>query len=289
MREIRTFILLLMGVFLTSCGEKHDLEEQSFSVESKEKKLLNLKFSSANASLASVENFKVYAYVKDTLVASVSGDILNEAKWKIQLPLDEAVTLFASTNFDQITLTDTLSRTHINIGDFGQNEVYASSLVNMVSDNSVDAVHFEMNRIVGQMVFEPTEDQTTLNAVTAFDTVDIAFINVGVSYLPSNSTTVQDTITIRTTKTEGFKAAVYSFPTFTGNFGTLEVIYYKDGQVVNKTLRALDVAINVEASKRSVVYMPILDESYLENTFSKSASVKKQSKTNSVTLKEYQF
>ena len=292
MKEASTFILLLVGILLLSCSERNDLMDLPTAIESGGKKSVSLTVggNTVDKLTASIENFGIYAYVQDTLVSSTSGTFSDETEWNVELPLDESVTLFAYANSNQVVYTDSLSTAQILLDEQGKSEVFTSELVGVISDNSVDSVHFELNRIVGQMAFEPIEDEAMLEVITQFDAIDVLFINVGTAFLPGTNTSIQDTITIRTTKTEGFKASVYSFPTFSGNFGTLEVIYYKEGQVVNKTIRALDVAINVEPSKRSVVYMPLLDEDYLESSFPMTtASFTKSAIASGIIVKEYQF
>lgn len=292
MKEISSYILLLVGFVLMSCGEKNDLTELPTSLDGERKISVNMKFDSKalEESVTNIESFNVFAYVNDTLINTKGGAISNEEDWNMELYLDESVTLFAYANVEQVVLSDSLSKAQLWMDDKGEHEVFVSELVEMVSDNSLDTIYFNLNRIVGQMAFQPNENQATLNAITAFDAIDVVFINAGVAYLPSNATSIQDTITIRTTKVEGFKAEVFSFPTLAGNSGTIEVIYYKDEQIVNKTIRALEVAINIEPSKRSVIYMPLLDDAYLQNTFSsKSTSIKKTGTNSGVTVKEYQF
>lgn len=292
MKEIRAFILLLVGVIMLSCSERDDMKDFSLSSDSGGKKSVGftLRSYSAESSSATIGNFSVYAFVKDTIVGSTSGSVSENAAWNIELPLDELVTLFAVANATELAFSDSLSKTQIMIDNQGQNEVFMSGLVNVVSDNSIDSVDFELTRAVGQVAFEPKEDEVTLNAATQFDAIDVVFLNMSVSYVPGTNSVVQDTLTIRTSKAEGYKAAVFSFPTLGRNPASIEIIYYKNGQVVNKTIRALDVAVNVEASKRSVIYMPLLDESYLENTFPMtSSSYRASKKTSGVTLKEFQF
>ncbi|MGY5354597.1 hypothetical protein [Wenyingzhuangia sp. IMCC45467] len=285
----KIFLFLLVGAVFVSCTKNSFLEEELSLVTKEQKsKPVNFRINGIlNQSETTVATFGVYAYVKDTLTNSISAEISNETNWNIQLPLDESVKLFAFANVGTITESDSITTVKVEIDDFKTNEVYMSSLVQSVSDNSEPTVNFELNRMVGQVVFEPTEDETTLNNITEFDAIDVVFINIGSGYLPNENVSVQDTIAIRTTAANGFKAAAYSFPTFSGNAGTLEVVYYKDGQEVNKTKRALDVSILIEASKRSVVYMPLLDEDYLNTSFDPSAKLLQ--KRNGVMLKEFQF
>lgn len=291
MRAISTFILLIVGTVLVACSEKNDLDETNAYHQSEKTRSINVNFTSKSAenSKLNFDDFSVLAYVSDTLVNSKEGQVSNSSEWNIELPLDEMVTLFSCANAGQVQLTDSLTTVQIWLDDLAQNEVFVSNLSEMPSDKSVDTVHFELNRMVGQMTFEPTEDLSAINAITAFDAIEVSFINTNVAYLPKDNVSVQDTVSIRTTMAEGFKAQVYSFPTYGGNAGTVEVTYFKNNLEVNKTVRALDVAINVEASKRSTVLMPILDENYLQNPFSKRGVVKPIEGHEPVQLIEVQF
>lgn len=290
MKQIKTFALLLIVTIACSCSQSDELVQSPLSSIDGDKKTMTLKLGNILQKMQStaINEFGICAYSKGILVGSANGMISNDTNGTIELPLDESVTLFAYANAGQITSSDTLAKVQLQIGDQGQNEVFISESTVVVSNNSVTTVNLEMNRIVGQIVFEPIEDTESLNAVTQFDAIDVNFINAGVNYLPGNKSSIQDTLTVRSTKAEGFKASVYSFPTFNGNPATLEVIYYKDGQIVNKTVRALAVAINVEPSKRSVVYMPLLNEDYLLSPFGKRSSPK-TSKPIAIVLKEFQF
>ena len=58
---------------------------------------------------------------------------------------------------------------------------------------------------------------------------------------------------------------VYSFPTVNGDSRTsIDVVYLKGGEEVNRIISPLDTGIGFESSKRSTVHMKITDENYLD-------------------------
>ncbi|MGQ7944665.1 hypothetical protein [Flavobacterium sp. WC2509] len=60
--------------------------------------------------------------------------------------------------------------------------------------------------------------------------------------------------------------------------------------MVERANNALNLATNVEPSKRCVTYMPILDVNYLGESFNKSNSTNMESSgTNNTICKEFQF
>ena len=85
-------------------------------------------------------------------------------------------------------------------------------------------------------------------------------------------------MTISTNQSFGYVASIYSFPTLTGSYRTaLDIVYYNDGNEINRTNSPLDTAIAFESSKRSTVYMAILDDDYLVYSWTQTRNANYQS------------
>ena len=81
-----------------------------------------------------------------------------------------------------------------------------------------------------------------------------------IAYKVKTGACVQQDITISSVdRAAGFSASVYSFPTINADLRTsVDVVYLKGGEEVNRTNSPLDTGIAFESSKHSIVYMPIL-------------------------------
>ena len=122
-----------------------------------------------------------------------------------------------------------------------------------------------MKRLVGQAVFQPKETEEELNAITRFDQLNVTFTNVAIGYKVKSKECITENVTISTNLSTGFGASVYSFPTVNGDSRTsIDVVYLKGGEEVNRIISPLDTGIGFESSKRSTVHMKITDENYLD-------------------------
>ena len=99
---------------------------------------------------------------------------------------------------------------------------------------------------------------------------------------------IQEDVEVSADLASGFSASVYSFPTTGQNSTGLDLIYIKDGQEVNRTKRELDSNITFETSKHTVVSIPVLDESYLQESFTRNR-ILKTAINQGLTIKEYNF
>lgn len=159
---------------------------------------------------------------------------------------------------------------------YAQKQVYISDVVDLTSDYSVSNLSLELKRLVGQATFQPIETADELNAITRFDQLNVTFTNVGVAYKVKTGACVQQDITISVDRAAGFSASVYSFPTINADLRTsVDVVYLKGGEEVNRTNSPLDTGIAFESSKHSIVYMPILEEAYLQNSWTRSLVMRK--------------
>lgn len=138
-------------------------------------------------------------------------------------------------------------------------------MVGFTSDNSVSSLNVELKRLVGQAVFQPKETEEELNAITRFDQLNVTFTNVAIGYKVKSKECITKNVTISTNLSTGFGASVYSFPTVNGDSRTsIDVVYLKGGEEVNRIISPLDTGIGFESSKRSTVHMKITDENYLD-------------------------
>ncbi|MFV0506810.1 MAG: FimB/Mfa2 family fimbrial subunit [Bacteroidales bacterium] len=231
----------------------------------------------------------MYAFYQDSsLITSKDVAVSSDAEGGLELPLDETVTLFAVANAANVSSTADLSDILVKLDDKCTSEVFMSENIRFQSDNTVPALPVELTRQVGSLVFKPIEDEATLHAITDFDAIEVTFLNVSTGYFPGSSRVIQESVTLSTTIAEGFAQYAYSFPTLEGESVTLELAYMKDGKIINRTTKPLELSIIVEPSKQSVVRMPILNEGYLEKPFS-SLRLKSLLKAKCVILEEYQL
>lgn len=221
-----------------------------------------------------INEVAVYAYLKDSLVFGKSLP-LNNGNLKVELPLGEKLQTFCIANAGQMIETDSLSKVMVKMNTDMKNEVYLSDIVDFVSDNSVSNLSIELKRLVGQAVFQPKETTEVLNEVTHFDQLNLTFTNVGVAYKIKSGECIQQDVNIKVGQSQGFSANIYSLPTSKADSRTsIDVVYLKNDVEINRTNSPLDTSIAFEPSKRSIVYMPILDDNYLENSWLRTRSLK---------------
>ncbi len=249
-------------------------------------------------SAAAVQNFSemgitevgVYVYLKDSLVFGKNLSV-SEGNLQVELPLGETLHTFVIANADEMIDTDSLSKVMVRQDVGMQKEVYLSDITEFASDNSVTSLPIELKRLVGQAVFQPRETEEQIRAITQFDQLSLTFTNVGVAYKIQSGECVQEDRTVVTDKAAGFSAFVYSLPTVSGsNRTSIDVVYLKDEQEITRTNSPLDAGIAFEPSKRSIVYMPILEDAYLTNGWSYRAGAKSVAPlSRSFTIEESEF
>lgn len=202
--------------------------------------------------------------MSDSLIYGETQSLVHGAV-EVPLPLGENLQTFVVANADEVSGADKLSTTVIRQKDNMQKPVYISGIMGFTSDNSVKSLDIELKRLMGQAVFSPKETAEELDGITHFDALDITFTNVGVAYNVKDEKAVLEDVTVRTDRTTGFEAFVYSFPTENnGSRTSVDVTYLKEGVEVNRTNGALDTGIAFKSSKRSVVHMEILNEDWVE-------------------------
>ena len=192
----------------------------------------------------------VYVYLQDSMVYGKNLP-LNDGSLKVDLPLGENLQTFIVANADHLVDTDSLSKVVVYQDAYAQKPVYISEVVGFTSDNSVSSLNVELKRLVGQAVFQPKETEEELNAA--------------IGYKVKSKECITENVTISTNLSTGFGASVYSFPTVNGDSRTsIDVVYLKGGEEVNRIISPLDTGIGFESSKRSTVHMKITDENYLD-------------------------
>lgn len=221
------------------------------------------------ASLAAqnITDVGVYVYLKDSLVFDETFSISADT-FKIQLPLGENLQTFVVANANQLLHADSLSKVIIMQDPTCQKEVFLSDIIAFSSDKSVSNLKVELKRLVGHVVFQPKDDLARLQSFTEFDALNLVFSNVGTGYKISTGECIQQDVTVSSGIAEGYRAAIYSLPTFNGDLRTsIDVVYLKGDTEVNRTNSPLDTGISFEASKRTTVYMPILEDAFLVNSW----------------------
>lgn len=289
---VKLFIVALLAFF--SCSGQGD---EPWEVNEPPK---NPETHSVNLSLsrASIETFAehgiteigIYAYLKDSLVFGKNIP-LNDGNLKVDLPLGENLQTFAVANADKMIDADSLSKVIIRQDALMQKQVYISDIVDFTSDKSVSHINIELKRLVGEAVFQPKETIEEINAITLFDQLSVTFTNAGVAYKVKTGECVQENVTLTVDRTAGFSASIYSLPTLNGDSRTaVDVVYLKNNVEINRTNSPLDTAIAFEPSKRSTVYMPILDDAYLTNPWTRTRTVTNKGKlTQPFTIEESEF
>lgn len=271
-------LLLLSFLFCCSCSQQMDDEwkpdEPLPSVP--ETHPVGVSFSRASLQTFAEQGITevgVYAYLKDSMVYGKNLP-LNEGNLKVDLPLGENLETFIVANADRLADTDSLSKVVIYQDALAQKPVYISDIVGFISDKSVSSLNIELKRLVGQAVFQPKETQEELNEITRFDRLDITFANVAVGYKVKSKQCIVEAVTLSTDISKGFHASVYSFPTVNVDSRTsLDVVYMKGGEKVNRIISPLDTGIAFEPSKRSTVYMKITNEDYLDKPWASLRSM----------------
>lgn len=206
----------------------------------------------------------IYAYLKDSMVYGKSLP-LNDGNLKVDLPLGESLQTFVVANADRLVDTDSLSKVIIYQDALAQKQVYISDIVDFNSDKSVTSLNVELKRLVGQAVFQPKETGDELDAITRFDQLNVTFTNVAIGYKVKSKECIVEDITLSTDRSTGYEATVYSFPTVNAASRTsVDVVYLKGGEEVNRIISPLDTGISFEPSKRSYVNMKITNEDYLD-------------------------
>lgn len=267
-------------LFCCSCSQQMDDEWKPNEQFPNEPEMHPVGIALSRASLETfteqgVTEIGIYVYLKDSMVYGKNLS-LNDGNLQIDLPLGENLQTFAVANADHLTDVDSLSKVVVYQDIYAQKQVYISDVVDLTSDYSVSNLSLELKRLVGQATFQPRETADELNAITRFDQLNVTFTNVGVAYKVKTGACVQQDITISVDRAAGFSASVYSFPTINADLRTsVDVVYLKGGEEVNRTNSPLDTGIAFESSKHSIVYMPILEEAYLQNSWTRSLVMRK--------------
>ncbi len=263
---VKLLIVPLLAFF--SCSQQIDgiWEEKEIPQES-EVHPVSVRFSKADVEGfvgEGISEVGIYVYMSDSLVYGKTLS-LDGSSLEIPLPLGENLQTFAVANADELVDVDSLSKVIIYQHDNMQKPVYISEIIGFTSDNSVSTLSLELKRLVGQAVFQPKESDEEMDAVTNFDALDITFTNVGIGYKVKSKECILGNVTVRTDRNNGFSASVYSFPTFdTGSLTSINVVYLKNSEEVNRLVGVLDTGISFVPSKRSTVHMDFLNEDFLD-------------------------
>ena len=278
MRHLTRILFLLFLTFFSCSQQVEDGWESDELPCEHETHPVSVSFSRASLETFTEEGITeigIYAYLKDSMVYGKNLS-LNDGNLQIDLPLGENLQTFAVANADHLTDVDSLSKVVVYQDIYAQKQVYISDVVDLTSDYSVSNLSLELKRLVGQATFQPRETAEELSAISRFDQLNVTFTNVGVAYNVKTGACVQQDITISVDRAAGFSASVYSFPTINADLRTsVDVVYLKGGEEVNRTNSPLDTGIAFESSKHSIVYMPILEEAYLQNSWTRSLVMRK--------------
>lgn len=262
-------LFLLLFLFCCSCTQQMDDEwkQDEQLPNAPEMHPVGLSFSRASLETFAgqgISEIGIYVYLTDSMVYGKTLPLGN-GNLKVDLPLGENLQTFVVANAARLVDTDSLSKVVVYQDVFAQKPVYISDVVGFTSDKSVSSLNIELKRLVGQAVFQPKETEEELNAITRFDRLDVTFTNVAVGYKVKSKECIVEDVTFSTSLSTGFTASVYSFPTINGSSRTsVDVVYLKGGEEVNRIISPLDTGIGFEPSKRSTVHMKITDENYLD-------------------------
>ena len=269
---INTFLVLCL--FLVSCSQNSDEEWNSDTSNVPEVQTVGFRFTRASLETFAahgITEIGIYVYLSDSLVYGENLP-LNDGNLEVDVPLGERLQTFAVANADRLERTDSLSKVILYQDLQAQKEIYLSEVTEFMSDRTVSRVNLELKRIVGQATFQPAESGEDIAAITQFDRLNMVFTNVGIGYMVNTGECIQEDVEVSTGQ----------------NSTGLDLIYIKDGQEVNRTKRVLDTNITFETSKHTVVSIPVLDESYLQESFTRNR-ILKTAINQGLTIKEYNF
>lgn len=277
MKHLTKFSILLFLTFFSCSQQVEDGWESNELPHESPTHPIDVSFSRASLETFAdqgITEVGIYVYLKDSMVYGKNLP-LNDGNLQIELPLGENLQTFAVANADHLTDVDSLSKVVVYQDIYAQKQVYISQVVDLTSDYSTANLHLELKRLVGQATFQPRETADEISAITRFDELNVTFTNVGVAYKVKSGACVQQDITISVDRAAGFSASVYSFPTVNADSRTsIDVAYLKGGEEINRTNSPLDTGIAFESSKHSIVYMPILDDAYLQDSWTRSRTLR---------------
>lgn len=273
MKHLTKFSILLFLAFFSCTQQVEDGWESNELPQESQTHPVDVCFSRASLETFAeqgITEIGIYAYLKDSMVYGKNLP-LNDGNLQIDLPLGENLQTFAVANADHLTDVDSLSKVVIYQDVYAQKQVYISNVLDLISDYSTANLDLELKRLVGQATFQPKETIDEINAITRFDQLNVTFTNVGVAYKVKTGECIQQDITISVDRAAGFSASVYSFPTVDADSRTsVDVVYLKGEEEINRTNSPLDTGIAFEPSKHSIVNMPILDDAYLQDAWTRS-------------------
>jgi hypothetical protein len=285
-------LLFLSALILSSCSSQDDNEWDLNGQQNPQpiKKSMSIGFSKASLLTFAENNITelgIYVYLNDSLVYGKNLPV-NNGELKIEVPLGENLKTFAVANAGEVINTDSLTKVAVYQDETCQKEIFMSEIESFISDKSVNEVTLELKRMVGQATLQPVENTAELSAVTSFDALNVVFNNVVIGYKPGTGEYITGNATVNTKLADGYKASVYSYPSPEEVLGNIEVVYMKENNEINRTLRPLDVSLAYAASKRIVVNMPVLDSDYLEKPLP-TTRLKSVNTSREITVQEYQF
>lgn len=271
MKHLLTLLALLCLTLLTACSGEDGLMSEVQPAVSAAKQQVKFRVPRSTVSefqAAGISNVTIYAYIserkKDSLV-QVTTLPIGDGQLTVDLPLGESLATFAVANASSVSDEDSLATVTLHLDPAQAEEVWVSDIVSFSSDKTVANVELTMQRIVGQLAFQPEETAEELAAATSFDVLDITFTNIATAWRVKDAAPVMEDITLSTTLADGYQKAAYSFPTAgEGGAVSMTLSYKKNGAEVNQSLGTIDTGIRIEASTRYNIVMPITDENYTQ-------------------------
>lgn len=266
MRNVIFFWIVSLGL-LSSCSEDIDSDlERTINEEQNAPTVITLSRSSIETlSDYGINEISIYAYMSDSLVCEKRFSFDGSA-FEVPLPLGENIRTFVVAGAGEILGTDKLSTAYISQKNIDmQRPVYISDVIGFTSDNSLSSLSVEIKQIMGQAVFTPIDAPEALQATSYFDELKLTFTNVGTKYFIESGKTETEDVVITSDISTGYSAFIYSFPTVkNGTVTSIDVIYSKEGEEVNRTLGALDTGIVFESLKRWTVKMELLNPDWID-------------------------
>lgn len=279
MKHLFTLLALSCLMLLTACSGEDGLPGDAQTTASAARQQVQFRMSRSTVSefqAAGISDVTIYAYIserkKDSLV-QVTTLPVGDGQLTVDLPLGESLATFAVANAASVSDEDSLATVTLHLNPTQDKEVWVSDIVSFSSDKTVASVNLTMQRVVGQLAFQPEESTDELAAATSFDALDITLTNIATGWRVKDAAPVVEDITVSTTLAEGYQKNVYSFPT-AGEGGAVSMLlsYKKGGAEVNQSLGTIDTGIRIEASTRYNIVMPITDESYTQTPVQAKAS-----------------
>lgn len=224
---------------------------------------------------AGIDKYTIFIYKNERKGTSLYAEkevSVNDGSVSMEFTLGDNFQTFLVANAQNVTGKEALETVTIHLDPTSSRQVWISNPVRFASDKSVSQVSVTLRRIVSLIDFVPAETDAELASQSYFDRVDLTFNNVATSYQIATGTASATSFTASTDGARGYKASFYTFETSSLDDATLDINYYKGGNVVNTSAGALEVGTKFAANNHYTVTVPITSPSFTANPWGAATS-----------------